>query len=113
MKLIRVEDKAAARLFHDTGRIIYKDDPVWVCPLDREIEAIFDPEKNSYFRSGEATRFILVDDELNPIGRIAAFIDRNLAQSYDQPTGGIGFFECINDKDGRLHPLRSGKGVAH
>ncbi len=30
--------------------------------------------------------------------RIAVFIDRNLAWSYDQPTGGIGFFECINDK---------------
>ena len=33
------------------------------------------------------------------IGRIAAFIDFNLADSYEQPTGGIGFFECIDDKD--------------
>ena len=32
-------------------------------------------------------------------GRIAAFIDKNLAYTYDQPTGGIGFFECINDKE--------------
>ena len=40
----------------------------------------------------------LTDDNNNLTGRIAAFIDKNLASSYDQPTGGIGFFECINDK---------------
>jgi hypothetical protein len=38
------------------------------------------------------------DDNNNLTGRIAAFIDRNLAYSYEQPTGGIGFFECINSK---------------
>ena len=32
------------------------------------------------------------------LGRIAAFIDFNLAGTYDQPTGGIGFFECIDDR---------------
>ncbi len=32
-------------------------------------------------------------------GRIAAFIDRNTASTYDQPTGGMGFFECINDQE--------------
>jgi hypothetical protein len=29
---------------------------------------------------------------------VAAFIDRNTAYKQDQPTGGMGFFECINDK---------------
>jgi GNAT superfamily N-acetyltransferase len=97
MKLTRVTDKKTKHRFLDTARIIYKNDPVWVCPFDNEIEAIFDPEKNPYFKHGEAERWILEDDNSNLIGRIAAFIDRNLAFSYDQPTGGIGFFECIND----------------
>ncbi len=98
MKIIRVTDRKTRKQFLDTARTIYKYDSVWVCPLDRDIEAIFDPEKNPYYRHGEAERWIMLDDRNNPAGRIAAFIDRNIAFSHEQPTGGIGFFECINDK---------------
>ena len=62
MNVRRVEDKVTNQMFHDVARKIYKDDPVWVCPFDREIDAIFDPGKNTYFRRGEADRFILLDD---------------------------------------------------
>ena len=34
-----------------------------------------------------------------PIGRIAAFINNKKADTFDQPTGGCGFFECINSQD--------------
>lgn len=98
MKLTRVTDRKTRKKFLDTARIIYRNDPVWVCPFDNETEAIFDPEINPYFKHGEVDRWILEDDKNNLIGRIAAFIDRNLAGSYEQPTGGTGFFECINDK---------------
>jgi GNAT superfamily N-acetyltransferase len=98
MKIIKVTDRATRRKFLDTARGIYREDQTWVCPFDNEIEAIFDPRKNPYFKHGEAERWILTDDENNLIGRIAAFIDKNLAFTYDQPTGGMGFFECINDK---------------
>ncbi|HKK41017.1 MAG TPA: hypothetical protein VJ963_01320, partial [Bacteroidales bacterium] len=84
--------------FLDVARLIYKNDDVWVCPLDNAIEEVFDPATNPYFSHGEAQRWILLDDNNKPAGRIAAFIDKNIANSYDQPTGGIGFFECINDK---------------
>ena len=99
MKITPVHDKKTRKQFLDTARIIYRNDPVWVCPFDNEIEAIFDPEKNPYHKHGEVERWILTDDDNNLIGRIAAFIDRNLAYTYDQPTGGCGFFECINDHD--------------
>jgi hypothetical protein len=98
MKIIRVTDRKSRKQFLDTARIIYKNDPVWVCPFDNEIEAIFDPERNPYHKHGEVERWILTDDNNRLAGRIAAFIDRNLAFTYDQPTGGIGFFECMNDK---------------
>jgi hypothetical protein len=98
MNIIRVTDSRTRQKFLDTARIIYKNDRIWVCPLNNEIEAIFDPEKNPYFKHGEAERWILEDDNNKPAGRIAAFIDRNLASSYDRPTGGTGFFECIDDK---------------
>ena len=98
MKITRVTDTKTKKKFLDTARIIYKNDKVWVCPLDKEIEANFDPEKNPYFKHGEAERWIM-EDNGNLIGRVAAFIDKNLAHSYEQPTGGMGFFECINHKD--------------
>ena len=97
MKIINVRNRKEKRQFLEVARIIYTNDPVWVCPLDNEIEAIFDPGKNPFHKHGEVERWILTDEENNLTGRIAAFIDRNLAFSYDQPTGGTGFFECIND----------------
>jgi hypothetical protein len=97
MKIIRVTDRKTRKKFLDTGRVIYRNDDVWVCPFDNEIEAIFDPEKNPYFKHGEAERWVLEDDNNKLIGRVAAFIDKNLSHSWEQPTGGMGFFECIND----------------
>ena len=96
MKLLKVSDRKTERLFLDTARFIYKDDKNWVCPLDKDIKAVFDPSRNPYHNHGIAERWILTDNR-RPVGRIAAFIDYNLANSYDQPTGGIGFFECINE----------------
>lgn len=98
MKITRVADRKTRKKFLDTARIIYKDDKVWACPFDNEIEAIFDPEKNPYYKHGDAERWVLEDNGNKLIGRIAAFVDKNMAYSYEQPTGGTGFFECINDK---------------
>jgi hypothetical protein len=99
MRVIRVTDRKTKKDFLRTAKIIYKDDKTWVCPLDNDIEAIFDPVKNTYFAYGEAERWIMVDDKKNLTGRVAAFMDTNLCRSYDeQPTGGMGFFECVNDK---------------
>ena len=98
MKIIQVSDRKTKKMFLDVARIIYKDHKVWVCPFDNEIEAIFDPRKNPYYKHGETQRWVLTDDKMRLIGRVAAFIDKNLAYSYQQPTGGMGFFECIDDK---------------
>jgi hypothetical protein len=98
MTIIKVNDRKTKKDFLRTAKLIYKDDKTWVCPLDKDIDAVFDPSKNTYYGHGEAERWILLDDKNNLTGRIAAFIDTNLSHSYDQPTGGMGFFECINDK---------------
>ena len=46
MNITRVSDRRTRKKFHDTARIIYRDDPVWVCPLDKDKESIFDPKIN-------------------------------------------------------------------
>ena len=98
-KLIEVSDKKTKKEFIDVARKIYTGDKNWVCPLDIQIEEIFDPAKNVFFKNGEATRWILKDDKGMLIGRVAAFINKKKAFGFKQPTGGMGFFECINDKE--------------
>ncbi len=98
MELIEVKDNRTAKEFLEVPHLIYKDDPFWVCPLDNEIDAVFDRRENSFYRKGEAARWILKDDHGALIGRVASFINRDKAYKYQQPTGGMGFFECINDQ---------------
>ncbi|TSD67179.1 GNAT family N-acetyltransferase [Inquilinus sp. KBS0705] len=98
MIITEVKSKADKKAFLDVARLLYKGDANWVCPLDTDIEAVFDPVKNNFHQHGKATRWILTDDSGQLIGRIAAFINDNKAYNYEQPTGGSGFFECINNK---------------
>jgi hypothetical protein len=98
MLITEVNDKTTKKAFLDVARIIYKNDDVWVCPLDNDIEAVFDPAKNNFHQNGKCTRWILRNENGLLIGRIAAFINNKKAYHYEQPTGGTGFFECINDE---------------
>jgi hypothetical protein len=98
MALIEVTDKQTKKEFLELPKILYKNDPNWACQLDIEIENTFNPEKNSCFKHGDAHRWILKDNQGRLTGRIAAFVDNNKAYRNPQPTGGIGFFECINDQ---------------
>jgi hypothetical protein len=99
MQIIEVKDRKTTREFIKVPKIIYKDDPFWVCPLDRETESIFNPQENSFFTHGEAIRWVLKDEQGKPLGRVAAFINKNKAFTFQQPTGGMGFFECIDNRD--------------
>jgi hypothetical protein len=78
---------------------LYKTEPRWIRPLDKDIEDVFDQEKNKTFRHGECIRWIISNDRGETIGRVAAFINqKTVSKGNDQPTGGIGFFECIHDQ---------------
>jgi hypothetical protein len=97
MKVIEVKSKQDIRRFLDLPFTIYAEDPNWVCPLFNDIEAVFDPSRNNFFSFGKCTRWILLSDSGKTIGRIAAFINEKKAFKEDIPTGGCGFFECIED----------------
>jgi hypothetical protein len=98
MKLIEVSNARTAKEFIDLPRNLYKGDPNWICPLDNEVISVFDDRRNVFFSHGVCTRWILEDEKGKIIGRIAAFINYEKASKNPQPTGGVGFFECINDK---------------
>jgi hypothetical protein len=78
---------------------LYKNEKNWIRPLDKDIEDIFDPKKNKLFRNGECIRWILKNENNEVVGRVAAFIDHKTANNNDQPTGGMGFFECTHNQE--------------
>ncbi len=79
---------------------LYKNTPHWIRPLDDDIEGVFDEVKNKAFQHGESIRWILNNDHGETIGRIAAFVNqKTVSKGNEQPTGGLGFFECIENRE--------------
>ena len=99
MHIIEVIEKGDKEEFINFPKKLYKGDPFWVCQLDSGVESVFDPEKNHTFGHGEAIRWILKDEKNITIGRIAAFIDKLRSAANSQPTGGMGFFEVIENRE--------------
>ena len=99
MIIQEVTDARSKHAFLKVALEIYKDDKAWVCPLNKDVEAVFDPKKNKFHTHGSITRWILKTREGKLIGRIAAFVNDHKAYLNDVPTGGIGFFECIDDQE--------------
>lgn len=98
MQIIPVIDALTNKDFFAVEKIIYKDDPNFIPHLRQDIEKIFDPKRNKLFRGGSAQRWILKDDKGKLLGRIAAFVNPKTYNTFKQPTGGVGFFECVNDQ---------------
>lgn len=100
MKIVEVQQQDTIKEFIRLPVRLYANEKNWIRPLDKDIEAFFDPKINKAFNHGECIRWILQDDTGKPIGRVAAFVNEKTAlKDNDQPTGGLGLFECINDQD--------------
>ncbi|MGB1243156.1 MAG: hypothetical protein ACPG49_11585, partial [Chitinophagales bacterium] len=96
---IEVNSPKTEKAFLDLPNLVYKDIPNYIRPLNPDIKAVFDTQKNKKFESGgEVIRWILQRDNGETIGRVAAFIDPKAGIGSDIPVGGTGFFECINDQ---------------
>ena len=105
-EVVSKEDK---REFLEFPARLYKEEKNWIRPLDRDVEKVFDRDQNKFFRTGNAIRWILLDGTGKSVGRIAAFHEKNTANSFEQPTGGVGFFDCINDVEAANKLFDAGK----
>ncbi len=98
MRIFEVNSDADKKEFLEMAVRLYKNEKNWIRPLDKDMLGIFEPETNKLFRQGgKAKRWLLKNDSGEAVGRISAFIHPKWKES--QPTGGMGFFECINDQD--------------
>ena len=95
--LQEVTESRQARDFIDLPKSIYQDDPKWICPLDDDIGAVFEPSINPFFKNGECQRWVFYQNN-QPVGRIAAFYTREGITDDKEIVGGLGFFESPDDQ---------------
>ena len=98
MRAVLVNNKSTLKNFHKVAEIIYAKDLNYIPHVKQDIDKIFDPAKNKLLKDGKAKRWIFYNDKNELIGRVAAFINPKTAYAENQPTGGIGFFESLNDQ---------------
>ncbi len=99
MKIVEVNNAHTQQQFIQANVAINKNLPNYVRPLNVEINEIFDTSTNKYFNYGTAKRWIVKDATENVIGRIAAFTNTKYVNKGTHfATGGIGFFDCINNQ---------------
>ncbi len=97
MEIIEVRTRKEIKLFHELPHVIYADDKNWICQPHKIIENIFSKKHNNSLKNGSVCRWLVLKDNV-VVGRIAAFVVDNYASGYEQLTGGVGFFECINSQ---------------
>lgn len=86
------------KIFHSLVQKIYADFIEFRPAFWQEVEAVFETA-NPAFTGDNAMRWVVVDADGEVLGRIAAFIHPHKATGFEQPTGGIGFFECVDNQD--------------
>jgi hypothetical protein len=92
------KDKGLTKLFLEFPVALYATDANRIRPLDKDIEAIFDHQKNGHFAHGEAIRWVLFDK--NNEGKLVGslhFISNHRVQRTKCPSAVWAFSECIED----------------
>ena len=98
MELVEVRSHEHIQAFHALPRRLYAGIDAWVEPIHAHIEARFDPKKNDWLQDGKLKRWLAINDTGEVVGRNVAFYHRKHSYNdYFLPTGGIGFFECVDD----------------
>lgn len=97
MTVEEVQNENQKKEFLEFPARLYQHDKNYIRPLDKDIEAVFDPSRNKFFKNGECTRFLFKNGNNEAVGKTAVFVNHLYPQN--QPTGGIGFFDCIDDQE--------------
>ncbi|SNV48693.1 Uncharacterised protein [Chryseobacterium taklimakanense] len=97
MNAVKVTNDAEKREFLEFPPRLYKNDKNYIRPLNKDIQDVFDKKKNKFFKTGECERFLFKNIQNKTVGKVAVFVNKKYKQ--EQPTGGIGFFDCINDQE--------------
>jgi GNAT superfamily N-acetyltransferase len=75
---------------------VYRGNSLWAPPLIHDELRHFHPGKNPFFDHSDVQLFLAARDR-QPVGRIAAFVNRSHNEFHNDRTGFFGFFESLPD----------------
>lgn len=76
---------------------IYADDPYWVPPLLSDVRKALNPAKHPFHDHADVATFLAWRGR-EPVGRIAAIVNRTYNEFHGEPLGFFGLFESIDDQ---------------
>lgn len=82
------------KYFHAVLNEVYRGNDQYVFPLRGDIEDVLSA-KNKVHDGDNLKLWVVLEEGKKPVGRIAAFVDRERNEELDLPVGGIGYFESI------------------
>ena len=94
IKVIKVSGEKHFNSFIQLPRKMYRQDPFWTPVSDNSQRQIFNIQANPVLRHLDCELYLALDEQQQPVGRIAAITD-DLLQ--DQKVGLFGCFETIHD----------------
>lgn len=101
-KSYQLKEVSDFQQFHAVLKEVYRGNKQYVFPLQGDIEGILSA-KNSAYDGTNLKLWVVLEEGKRPVGRIAAFIDRERNKELELPAGGLGFFESIeNDQVAEL-----------
>jgi GNAT superfamily N-acetyltransferase len=77
---------------------VYRDDPLWVPPLMSERVAFLDKARHPFHQHSEVDFFMAFRGH-QPVGTIAAILNRRHNEFQDENIGFFGFFEVVPDHE--------------
>jgi GNAT superfamily N-acetyltransferase len=98
MNITEVSSSGLLKKFIKLPYTLYRNDPIWVPPLRSDVYGQFDSKRNPTLQHCEYALFLLEDND-RIIGRIAAFIDTLALETWKEPVGLFGYYECIENTE--------------
>lgn len=96
-QFVKVASKKETDLFHSFPFELYKEYPNWVPPFRFEIEQIFDPKKNPFFKDGECERYLMMEGN-RVTARFAVMNHSKKDAVFNPKMGGMGFLEMVDSQ---------------
>jgi hypothetical protein len=93
---INLADHRMVRGFQRLPFSIYKAMPQWVPPLSSDADAMLERHRNPFFRHSEAIFLMALDENNQPLGRLAVLDHRRYNEYNHERTAFFFLFECVN-----------------
>lgn len=97
IRFIHDGDASGIREFGALPYRIYRDNELWVPPMNSEIQLLFDRDRHPFYESSEAV-FLLAEQRGQTVGRLAVIDNRDYNDYTGRADAFFGYFESIEDQ---------------